>query len=190
MRHDYTLEGIAFRLRPVADKDAAFIISLRSDRGEFFQEGSNTEREQIVWQKQYYERPGDYYFIIEKKSGEPVGTIAAYDINEDKKQAEFGRWLVVESSPAAVESAWLIHRFIFETLGFSSALSFTIEENRSVVSFHNSCGAKSRGILPGKYMIKGRSCNAIVMEITDDMWRAGVSARMKFLAARLAKKIK
>ena len=190
MRHDYTLEGIAFRLRPVADRDAAFIVSLRSDRGEFFQEGSNTEEGQIAWQKQYYERLGDYYFIIEKKSGESVGTIAAYEINEDKKQAEFGRWLIVESSPAAVESAWLIYRFIFETLSLSSALSFTVEENKSVVSFHKSSGAKDVGVVPRKYILKGFPHNAVVMEMTDSIWKAGVSVRMESLAARMAEKIK
>lgn len=31
MRHDYKLEGYAFRLRPVTDADAQLIIDLRRD---------------------------------------------------------------------------------------------------------------------------------------------------------------
>lgn len=187
MRHNYIVEGIAFRLRPVEDSDAAFIVSLRSERGEFFQKGAENEREQLLWQREYYDRPNDYYFIVEKKNGSPVGVIAAYDIDLDKKEAAFGRWLIVKSSSAAVESAWLIYRFIFEYLNLSRAYTLTVDENKKVVSFHESCGSGRAGVLSCKYFINGRYVNAVVQEVTADMWN-DVSARLESLAARMGKK--
>ena len=188
MRHDYRVEGFGFRLRPVCDGDAVFIVSLRSARGKFFQKGSQNEDEQLRWQKEYYGRPNDYYFIVEKKkSDEPVGTVAIYDVDETAKKAVMGRWIIAKHSPAAVESAWLIYRFAFEELGLKSSHTLTVRENASVVSFHSSCGMSQTGIRHGYYHIGGRDVDAIIQEMTADMWKE-VSIKLQTLAKRIAQR--
>lgn len=188
LRHDYRIEGLAFRLRPVDDGDADFIFRLRSERGEFFQKGAQNEREQLRWQREYYSRPNDYYFIIERKNGEPVGIIAAYDVDPVNKEAEMGRWIIAAGSAAATESSWLIYRFIFDELRLLRAYTSTVTVNKSVVSFHESCGMPQVRIKKGYYNVDGRYVDAAVHEMSADLWKSA-SVKLRYLAGRVAERI-
>ena len=68
MRHNLSIEGYAFRLRPIVDTDAAFVVALRSnpELNRYLHAGANRLKDQLAWLAQYYEREGAYYFVIER----------------------------------------------------------------------------------------------------------------------------
>lgn len=121
MRHNIVMDGHAFRLRPVDVEDAGFILELRTDpdRNQYLHWVSNDLETQRQWLRDYFERPGDYYFLIEnRETGQREGTAGIYNL--DRIFAEWGRWIVRAGSLAALESACLIYRVGFEVLGLES----------------------------------------------------------------------
>ncbi len=149
MRHDYVFEGTAFRIRPMDVSDAAFVVGLRTDLrlGRFLNPTSARVEDQIAWLERYFERPGDFYFLIEQKTnGEPHGAIALYD-EIAGQQAEWGRWILRPNSLAAAESALLIYRFAFFQRGLERVYCRTVAANQPVVNFHTSAGLEMVGQL-------------------------------------------
>jgi RimJ/RimL family protein N-acetyltransferase len=148
LRHDLTSDGYAFRLRPVREEDTDFILGLRTDQqlNRFIHATSSDAAAHLAWLSAYYERPGDFYFIVERRdTQEPQGTISLYGIDEVSRSAEWGRWVMKTGSLGAVESAWLLYRLGFEYFSLDTIFSRTIRDNTKVVSFHDSCGCFQRG---------------------------------------------
>lgn len=175
MRHNISLTCIRYRLRPVALDDSAFIVRLRSDptRNHFVHEISGCLEDQIAWMEKYWQRPGDYYFIVENvRSGEPQGTIGIYDVGENNVGAVWGRWILKQGSLAALESAWLIYETAFAELGLQSLSSQTLVENNPVVSFHDSFGASRVALLERHFLIRGSRKSAIEHRVTVAEWPA------------------
>jgi RimJ/RimL family protein N-acetyltransferase len=192
MRHDVVMEGPAFRLRPVNDADAAFIVGLRGDRAlnRYLHPGAQTVAEQLAWQAEYYERNGDLYFVVERVAGAiPEGLVALYDIDGVRSMGEWGRWILRSRSLAAVESAWLIYRAAFDILGFNEVYCRTVAENLPVIAFHDSCGISRQSLLPGHFRIGDRSVDAVEHRLTRDGWPA-VSKRLDRLAELMARRLR
>ena len=148
MRHDVVIEGEAFRLRPVARSDAGFIHDLRtSQRAIYLHPTPDGIQRQTQWLNAYFERPDDYYFAIERRDYRPIpeGTIGLYNIDPTARQAEWGRWVLRSGSLAATESAWLLYHFGFDQLELAEMYCRTVQENRAVVSIHNSFGLETAG---------------------------------------------
>jgi RimJ/RimL family protein N-acetyltransferase len=189
MRHELSLAGAAFGLRPVRDEDAAFIVGLRSDPelGRYLHPTSPNVADQLAWLARYYERPGDYYFVIERlATGAPEGLIGVYDI--EAGQAEWGRWLLKPGSLAAVESAALVYRCAFELLQLDAVYCRTVAANERVVSFHDSCGIAERRLLPGHFELHGERVDAVEHRLTRDAWPP-VDARLTHLAQLTARRL-
>ena len=68
MKHDITMTGYAFRLRPIADEDVSLVLELRCDpeRNRYINRTPPDPERQLAWFASYYQRPGDYYFVIER----------------------------------------------------------------------------------------------------------------------------
>lgn len=188
MRHDLRIDGFRFRLRPVVEADAAFIVRLRTDPqlGRYLHETSAKVEDQVAWIHAYEDRPDDYYFIVEDgRSGDPLGAIGIYDIDREAGRAEWGRWLIRKDSAAALESVVLIHRVGFEALKLRTMVSCTIVENEQVVSFHRSFGASAGRTLPSHFAIRGASYDAVEYEVSRESWPA-LQARLERMTSRLA----
>jgi RimJ/RimL family protein N-acetyltransferase len=143
MRHDIRVDGFAFRLRPITLEDAGFILKLRStpSLGRFLQDGATSLDAQRWWQEAYFEREGDYYFIVERLcDGRSAGTIAIYDVRGTPSTAEWGRWVIRPGSLAAPESAYLIYKTAFEVLQIDTLYCCTNVENTNSVSFQERSG--------------------------------------------------
>jgi RimJ/RimL family protein N-acetyltransferase len=190
MRHDVSLEGPVFRLRPITDADAPLVQELRSDpRLNRYLHATTVHLDhQLAWLTRYYQRPGDYYFVVERReSGATEGTISVYDINLQCNSGEWGRWILKPGSRAAVESAWLIYRCAFEQLGLERVFCRTMADNISVVSFHDSCGITARRLLPGQFNIDGKLKDAIEHQVTRQSW-GEIGPRLQALAQRTARR--
>ncbi|HET8585454.1 MAG TPA: GNAT family N-acetyltransferase [Casimicrobiaceae bacterium] len=183
MRHDIRREGPAFRLRPVADDDAAYIVDLRARAGPYINRGATTVAEQRDWLARYYERHGDYYFVVEvRRDRGREGLVGVYDA--DGGMAEWGRFVLEPGSIAAVETALLVYDVAFDDLGLERLRCRTLAANARVVAFHDSCGLVR---MPGEVTIThdGVPARAIEHWMTRDAW-PGARERMARLAARIA----
>ena len=167
------MDGHAFRLRPVEIEDAAFILDLRTDRerSQYLHGVSPDLDAQRRWIEDYFERPGDYYFVIEnRETGRREGTAGIYNL--DGIFAEWGRWIVRAGSLAATESACLVYRVGFEALGLESIYCRTIEENIAAAGFHRSFGLERVRTLRHYFELDGRHLDAVEMRLTRAQWNA------------------
>jgi RimJ/RimL family protein N-acetyltransferase len=160
-------------LRPAATADSAFILSLRTDAelSRYINPTSVKLDDQQTWMRRYFARPGDYYWVIERSStARPEGAIAIYDV--DQGQAEWGRWILRKGSLAAVESALLVYRAGFDVLRLQRMFCRTVSVNRSVVSFHASCGLQTSPNGHLKVKLRGRQYDVVEQFVTAANWPA------------------
>lgn len=189
MRHDLFLEGPACRLRPVVRTDAGFILQLRSDseRTQFLHPVSGRLEDQEAWLEAYETRPGDWYWIVERRSnGAPEGTLGLYDFKPAPSEAEWGRWILRAGSPFALESAWLLYRLAFEEFGLAAVYCRTLALNAQVLSFHDSCGLDRAGLIPRAFHIGEAWVDAVEHRLTRAAWPE-VRARLEPKIQRLAR---
>ncbi|HEY4361778.1 MAG TPA: GNAT family N-acetyltransferase [Bryobacteraceae bacterium] len=175
MRHSLTVEGHAFRLRPVELSDAGFIVELRTDplRNRYIHRGAVDVRAQEDWLEEYFQRPGDYYFVIENRSTrEREGTVGIYDLDLEARAAEWGRWIVRSGSLAALESACLVYSAAFDVLDLDSVYCRTILENKPALAFQDSFGVERTRLLPRYFERNGRWMDAVEGRLTRARWMA------------------
>lgn len=192
MRHNIVIDGHAFRLRPIADSDAPFVIKLRTDPGlsRFLHATPLSLDSQLDWMSRYYERFGDWYFVVERKfDSTPEGLISLYDLDVHQNNAEWGRWILRAGSIAAVESAWLIYRCAFEQLYLREVHCRTVAENQPVVSFHDSCGIAQRTLLPCHFNLNGHILDAVEHRVDAVDWTT-LGPHLERLAQRLARRLR
>ncbi|MCX7672530.1 MAG: GNAT family N-acetyltransferase [Thiobacillaceae bacterium] len=190
MRHELALAGEGFRLRPVGDEDADLIVQLRNDpqRARYLHPGVRTRAEQLAWLAAYYDRPGDYYFAIERRGlGQTEGFAALYDVDEHMACAEWGRWILRPGSLAAVESAYLIYRIAFDHLGLRRVYCRTVAENAAVVAFHDRMGLDRR-VLPAWFDFEGRRMDAVEHTLEAAQWLR-LAPMLQAQCARIARKL-
>lgn len=163
MKHNFSLDGFNYRLRPVRISDAQFIIDVRledAERNKYIHKISRDIKLQEDWINSYFERPGDYYFVVDNRiTGESEGLISIYDEKDGK--AEWGRWVLKRNSLAAAESVDLMYRIAFEKIGLVELYCRTVQINKEVVSFHDSIGEKTRCIIQNAFNIDGNDYNAV-----------------------------
>jgi len=192
MRHDIVMEGAGFRLRPVGDADAPLLLALRTDTdlNRYLHPTPPSLHSQLEWLAAYYERPGDYYFVVERRSDDNAeGVIALYDLDASRTMMEWGRWILKRQSLAAIESASLIYRCAFERLNLSEVYCRTVAANTQVVAFHDSCGYAERQVLPGHFIFDRRAFDAVEHRVDRDNWQGAVGPYLERLAGRIAERI-
>lgn len=190
MRHDVNMTCERYRLRPVTLEDAPFIVKLRTDPllSQFLHEISPRIEDQVAWLEAYFERAGDYYFVVEDcGSGVAQGTVGLYDVAASLSGAEWGRWILKRGSMAAVESAWMIYEAAFARLGLASLSCRTIVDNAKVLSFHDNFGARRIAVLEGYFLVRGERRSAVEHRITAEEWPA-LRGRHYSTVSRLARR--
>jgi RimJ/RimL family protein N-acetyltransferase len=173
VRHDIHLRGHAYEIRPVEMGDAAYMLGLRTDPelSRLIHPTSPRLEDQQEYLHRYFERPGDYYFIVVRtSSGRCEGTIAVYDVDPTRGQAEWGRWVMAHDSMAAPESALLIYRVAFNALGLNRTYSRTALANHHVVAFHEYCGLQTNTAVSLKHDFGGIEYEAVEHFLTRDRW--------------------
>jgi len=149
MKHDLSLVGPAFELRPATLEHAQFIFNLRRDPAlnAFINETPDDYERHLEWMHAYLERPGDYYFVVADRQTHALqGTCALYNLDPERKHGEWGRWLISPDSLAAVESAFLLYALAFEKLGLAEVCCRTMTDNLRVLSFHKGCGLRVKRV--------------------------------------------
>jgi len=185
LRHDIHVDGDVYRLRPVTEADSAFIVDLRGRNGKYLNRGAATPQAQAAWLQRYFERSGDFYFVIESAHGMTrEGLIGLYDIEPSSGAAQWGRWVLQPGSNAAVESALLIYRCAFDLLSLTRVYCRTLEDNVQVVAFHDTCGL-DRTVDSAIIDHNGHQRAAVEHTLARSAW-PNLSARLERLASRFA----
>lgn len=168
VKHSINMEEYGLKLRPVTLEDAEFICSLRNEieNTRYIGDTSNKVEDQKFWIENYLKRANDYYFCIEKLNGESIGTIAIYDINNNR--AEWGRWILKDKNLYSPTTVLLIFKVAFEFLNLKTLYCRTVELNTKVVSFHDHVGLRRVDIEYNGVQIKGEYRNLIVHEINKE----------------------
>lgn len=180
MKHTLFLDGYCYKLRPVNINDAAFILKIRledRERNKYIHEIPNDISLEEQWIKKYYEREGDYFFIIENKfTGLNEGIISIYDEKDGK--AEWGRWVLQKGSMASVESVYLLYKIAFDYLKLEELYCRTVKNNESVISFHESTGLKTRSILKEFFVLNDFKYDAVEQYINRSTFNGGISEQL------------
>lgn len=142
------IRGKNINLRPVELEDAEFIVSLRQGKKSKHLSkirDLEAQKEWIISYKIAESQGREFYFIIESKNKERLGTIRVYDFIGDSFC--WGSWVVKDNAPVstAIESALCIYQYAFGILGFNHSHFDVRKENTRVVDFHKRFGAKIIG---------------------------------------------
>jgi RimJ/RimL family protein N-acetyltransferase len=161
MKHSLTAEGFGVRLRPVRLDDAAFIVWLRNLAHAIGRVGDSAAdvTGQQQWLEKYFNRDGDYYFIVETPAGNPVGTYSLY--NRVGSRAEAGRWIMRPGVTAALPSGFVLCEIAFNQLQLSELVGSTVATNQSVLSLNRKLGWRQTRIEPAAQIINGQPADFI-----------------------------
>jgi RimJ/RimL family protein N-acetyltransferase len=170
MQHTIQSEDFAIRLRPVRLDDAAFIVWLRGQehvKGKVGDSASDILGQE-TWLMVYFERPGDYYFVIETLGGIPVGTYGIYDVRG--ASAESGRWITLRDVPAAIPSAIVAFEIAFDRLELDELRVKTVSTNQSVLSLNRKFGFRQTRVESAAQMIGGRPVDQVHFLLQKQDW--------------------
>lgn len=171
MRHEIHLEGFNLRVRPVRIEDAAFIVWLRNRdyvKGNVGDSATDVASQE-AWLRAYFEREGDYYFIVESSGGIPLGTHGIYDVNGTS--AENGRHIMRAEVMAGLPSGILTADLAFGSMGLHELRACVVATNLAVQSLHRKSGFKEVGRVAAAQMIDGKPVDMVEFLITTEEWR-------------------
>ena len=176
MRHSIVLQGYGCRLRPVRLDDAAFIVDLRNRpfaQGTIHATDSSVEKQQ-AWIEKYFERKGDYYWIVESMDNSAdVGAVGFYDITDDEKEGMPGRLVVMPQTKFNIFAPlFLIYDYFFSNTPLQRVIMDVVSSNKKVIRFHKIYGARMITDLPERYTGTEKEVGVplVWFEVTREMW--------------------
>jgi len=179
------LLGQYVALRPLRVDDAALTLGWRqSDRATLLNRGATSVAEQAAW---IASRPNtELNFVIQLRSGQPVGMLSLVNIDQINRRAEPARFLIgdpdlVKGLPVAVEAMKLLYELVFDQLELHRVYGTVVADNRLMVKWQKFLGMKEEGRLREHYMIGGRYRDAICVGMMEDEYRTVALPRMKAL---------
>ena len=142
---DFEINKYGLHCRYVDEKDAEFIVKLRTDekRGRFIHPTDSDVEKQADWIRQYKlrEAKGEEYYFIYEIGGKPFGVNRIYDIRQD--HCTEGSWvcLPLEDSSKTIATSLIVRDIIFESLQFDYDCFDVRLGNVKVKKFHKISGA-------------------------------------------------
>lgn len=139
------VEGPNIALRLITPDDAAYVHDLRLNPAynQHLSEVRGTAEDQRRWIADYKSREAEgreFYYVIERKDGQPCGVVRLYDLDADS--FTWGSWILDATKPpkAALESAVLSFGLGFEALGRSIAKIDVRVGNEHAQAFYRRMG--------------------------------------------------
>jgi RimJ/RimL family protein N-acetyltransferase len=177
------LEGAFINLRVLRVDDAEITFRWRqSEAARLLNRGAATVAQQKFW---IASRPAtERNFIIEKKSGEPLGMLSLSDIDTENSRAEPGRFLIGEAEqarglPAAAEAMLLLYQFAFDHCALHRLFGTVASDNTRMIKWQLFMGMMEEGRLRNHYFINGRFQDAVVFGLLESEYRASAFPRLQ-----------
>ena len=179
------LTGRYVNLRPLRTEDSAMTLGWRlSDRATLLNLGAESVHEQSAW---IASRPVDEFnFVIELRSGHPVGMLSLVNIDTVHRRAEPARFLIgdpdrVKGLPVAVEALKLLYELAFDRLGLHRIHGTVVAENRQMLKLHLYLGMKEEGRLREHQFIAGRFHDIVCVGMMENEFRTIALPRIRAL---------
>jgi len=179
------LTGRYVNLRPLRTEDSAMTLGWRlSDRATLLNLGAESVHEQSAW---IASRPVDEFnFVIELRSGHPVGMLSLVNIDMVHRRAEPARFLIgepdqVRGLPVAVEALKLLYELAFDRLGLHRIHGTVVAENRQMLKLHLYLGMKEEGRLREHQFIAGRFHDIVCVGMMENEFRTIALPRIRAL---------
>ena len=133
-------------MRNVTESDAKFILSLRCDekKNKYIHAVDKDIDREIKWIKNQQMKYGDYFYTIVNHRGKLIGNISLYNLNQEKMEAELGRWVSDGAAIENLESIVILHEFAFNRLELKRVYTKTLQDNKQVVSFWKRFGGRGQ----------------------------------------------
>lgn len=182
------LEGEFVNLRPLQVLDAELTYNWRRNaRAKYLNQGAASVEHQAAW---IASRPAsEHNFIIELKSGHPIGMLSLIRIDTINRHAEPGRFLIGDETatqgvPAAVEAMKLLYELAFEKLGLVRVCGIIAANNTLMIKWQKYLGMREEGRLRNHlYQKSGLFEDAIFLGMLVEEYHKTALPRMKVLIA-------
>lgn len=158
------IEGKFVNFREVEVSDAKFILELRINpkKDRYINKIENNLQKQIDYIKHYKTLQNEWYYIVERKDGTPLGTNSIYPypifteqwkdtkgyvIDDSQGMLSPGRWVMSDESSVleSLESDYLIKKLFFEHFPYDFAAQIVHKDNTRVLNFHKNWGSVEIG---------------------------------------------
>jgi Acetyltransferases, including N-acetylases of ribosomal proteins len=151
MKKQFVIYGEEVILKSIKGEDLELIRKWRNRdniRKWFLDSSAIKEEHQIKWFYNYLSKENDYMFIIEcVKTGIKIGAAALYNIDTEKKTAEFGRLMIGEEFARgkgfAVNATKTLCEFGFQQMNLKEIYLSVLSNNTVALSVYEKCGFKS-----------------------------------------------
>lgn len=137
---NFELTRYGLHVRLVREKDAEFIVRLRTDErlGRYIHATANDVDKQREWIREYQKREAagtEYYFIYETAAGNPLGVYRLYGVTEESFTS--GSWIFLPDAPLGASMlAFIIARELAWELVPNAVNVYNIKkDNTSVLQF-------------------------------------------------------
>jgi RimJ/RimL family protein N-acetyltransferase len=188
MSSNNTLEGEFVNLRPLQLSDAGLSYEWRrAARAKFLNQGASSVEQQAAW---IAARPTtEYNFVIELKTGHPVGMISLTGIDTVNRHGEPGRFLIgdevaAKGLPVAVEAMKLLYELAFDQLGLVRVCGIVAANNSLMIKWQKYLGMKEEGRLRNHLCQNdGLFEDAVYLGMLVEEYRKTALPRMKVLIA-------
>ncbi len=142
-------ENNQVRLRLLEEGDLPLTLAWRNQdhvRVWFFYSAALTVQQHSDWFRKYLSLDNDFVFIIEDRSSgcKPVGQVALYNIDWEKRCAEFGRFMIGDSEGAgkglAKSATQLVLTGVARSLDLQDIYLEVYKRNERAVAIYQKCG--------------------------------------------------
>lgn len=146
---DFSMKKYGIEVRLVEERDASFILSLRTDDklSRFINHTDSDENTQRQWIRDYKTREaeGKEYYFIYSKDGVPFGLNRIYNINGEKCTG--GSWLCKSGTPVeqAIPTSLIFRDIMFDILDLKEDNFEVRKGNLKVQKFHLMTGSVKTG---------------------------------------------
>lgn len=165
------MEGHRVDLRSLEAGDAEVVVAWRNDPGiiaQLFSEAPPTRESHLRWFEQVQREGGRQEFIIiERATGQRIGTVGLSGIDPGRRCAEYGILIGEEDARGkglAHEASELILRYAFEQLNLERVTLNLFADNTAALKCYHRLGFVRQPTLDGE-RVKGR-----VRRRTWTMW--------------------
>jgi RimJ/RimL family protein N-acetyltransferase len=151
-------------------EDSAFIVWIRNlerTKGKVGDSASNVAAQES-WLAAYFERTGDYYFIIETLHGIPAGTLGIYDVAGTS--AELGRLILRPDVIAALSGTLLGYDLAYNKLGLTEVRGTVVASNVAMRNFVRNFGLREIKVPQDVQIIGGKPAEIIHYRQTANDW--------------------
>lgn len=170
-RFEETIEGQFVILNKVTIEDAKDIYLWRtSESGKYLRHPDNYS---IESQTEWIKSRNNYevnYIICSKETGNKVGMISIYDVNEKDKVANVGRLLLSEeflhkSTPYGLESLFLTYDYVINQMDFLKITGDILGLNENMFKLQKFLGMKQEGYFKRHTLINNKREDLYIMSL-------------------------